>query len=245
MGEMKDILAEIVRCRELVARSPDDYPRSTMAGFAIAARQARDALPDLERQYVLALQARSVTVAVVGDTEATQAFRVLAEAESVELVVDVGDLYRELSERVIKSMGHHREWTPSQHSLTIQLALSKAVDLGFKEAIYQSNLPFTSRVVPTDEDAAAAVRDTIQERLGADLPRVFMRAALTQQAIAQRLLPEQPVGVLVLGARSEAEAYELLKAWPSASSVCVLTGTLTADDVVDQFRRTKAESYRS
>lgn len=237
MSDVTKTLAEIVRCRKLIATNPADYPPQTAAGFAIAARQAKDSLPLIEREYVQAIQARSVTVVLVGIEEDAARFTALAAEEGIELTSNVNDLYGEIADRIIPSMGQHREWTPHQHSLAIQYSLSKAVDLGFREQTYDSNLPFNSMVCPTRADVVNCVRNTVRARLGDDLGRVYLRECLTARAVDLALLPTQPIGVLIRGAATVDEAHELLKAWPSISSVEVLArAPATADEVVGVFR---------
>jgi hypothetical protein len=234
------LASEIQRCRKLVEMNPDDYPPNNRAAWAISVRQAKDSLADLRKEYVNRLQNQSITVILTGPPEAQRAFSMLAGEKGVKLRADVESLYEKLAQRVLPSLGAHREWGTTQHGLTIQYALNEAVDLGFQEMQHNTGLPFTAEVLGSARDAYEIVQETITGRLGYDLPRAYARKQLIDIAEREGLAPggDRPFGVVITGAQTAEEAAALLQAWPTAASeVVTLEDVPTKDFVVQTFRR--------
>lgn len=206
----------------------------------MAARQAKDSLLDLQREYVALLQAQSVTLALVGPSEYVDEFASLAKAEGVVLVASVQAFYDRLATRVELGIGPNRLWNVNEYALTIQLALNEAVDLGIVDAVHDTRKPFSNTVVNDHTAVVDAVRETIRERLGDEIPCTALRAQLRERALAEKVIPEKAVPVLLLGARDAAEATAMLAGWPSPSGMVIeLTSPPTADVVVKAFRKAK------
>lgn len=234
------LLAEIERCQTLVAMSPDDYPFQTRAGMAMAARQAKDSLVELQREYVEMLQAQSVTLALAGPQDHVAEFVRLARTEGVVLIASVNDFYEKLANRIELGIAASRLWNVNEYALTIQLALNEAVDLGIVDATHDTRKPFSNRVVPDHTAVVDAVRETVRERLGDEIPCTTLRTILRQTALREKVVPEKAIPVLLVGARDTAEATAMLAGWPSPSGVVVEVMTPpTVEAVVRCFRKAK------
>lgn len=234
--ETGKLVQEIKQLREVVARDPFSFPnKATIPAFQMQQRQARDQLPALERRYGDLLAARSVVVAPVRG-EHDRAFGDLARTEDA-LVVDVEDLYREIASAIEPGVGAGRDWTAHQHVRALELCMDHARNLGVGQLIADNRVPFTKRLVKDFEATVEATHDTVRQMLGDDVARAYARKRLTDEALKEELEPKQAVGVVLLGARSEEEARELAKAWPTTSSTVVtLTTPPTVKDVLAIFR---------
>ena len=156
------------------------------------------------------------------------------------MVVDARQLYQRIADRIKPTLGNTREWTATQHAMTIDLATIEAVDAGLKDDLpYDTSIPFNTIVVTSDDHAAEIVRDTIRRRIGDDIARAVVAKELTSAALQDSYDTGRTIPVLIAGARDEQEANALQRAWPSVSAVVPVSGPMTNDEVVATFRQIK------
>lgn len=217
-------------------------PPGQKPGWEMAKRQAADELLRLERTYVTALQDQSVVVALYGPAVDQDAFATLARPEGA-LTVDVRDLYRDLADKVQRSVSPtSKSWGVDQHVQTLERTLAIAYDLGITSVINNAGAPFRARDASTYEAIFEACRDTVRERFGDEVPAAWVRTRVREAAQAAGLAPDGTVPVLLVGARDQQEASALLAGWPALAASAVLAKPgLTADAVVKVFQRTRKQ----
>lgn len=243
--EIINLLDDLNRTRAVATMNRSDIPPNARSSWEINIRQAQDSLLQLEADYVAALQDDSVVVALVGEGKDAWEFARIAKEEGVPLVVDIGDFYWAIAQRVEQTLSKDRTWGVSQHALTIELALNNAVDLGMKNTVHDTMQSFSSSCVPAQVDTMNMVRSTIRSRLGDDIQAMYVRKVFRESALNQQLVTEKLIGVLIVGSRDAAEATELKKAWPTAlSSVVPTPSNPTTEQVVKVFQKAKKSSQK-
>lgn len=213
------LLSEIRETRRVANVNSADFGLTTRAGEAMARRHAQDLLPDLEKRYAQKLRERSVLIVPVQGPH-TAAFVTIARQEGA-LAVDVADLYGQIADRVERSIGAGREWAVTQYSMALDALLTRAMELGWDDLQPAMAKTFTRRAVPTRADVINAVHDVALERLGPEFGQRLARRALLQQAIDDGCAPAQSLGVVIVGARSEQEARDLMAAWPCSRATAL------------------------
>lgn len=215
-------------------------PERNRQGLEMAQRQAKDELARLREEYLDALRAQAVVVAVLGSNEHVDAFVRLAREEGVQIVVDVASPYRALANGARQSMAGGTTWTFAQvQRVWTELEVTLR-ELGVRQ-VTRGAPDIAERVLQSPEEVLAATRDLVRQTVRAQLIHPWMRQQLLNQALTAGVDTTKSVPVLFVGAASDEEARELQAGWPSVFSVVHLDRVPDADFVVAAFMRTRSQ----
>ncbi len=228
-----EVLGKIKQARKVLAQDPNDSPR-TRVGIIGAQRKATDSMDGLVAAYAKALQAKSVTIVLLGEPAHLDAFMVLAKKENVNVSVDIREFYKDIATKIWPSVAK-QEWTANQLNQTIQTVLTIGTSLGVIDIDYDYRKGFIPKHVVNLQHATELVRETIRERIGDTITRGFIYKTLVDRALASDTTDASPVPVLIVGAEDEAEANSLQQAWPSKTAVVRIDQEPTPESVVATF----------
>jgi hypothetical protein len=240
MKDMKALAEEIAQKQQLIAIDPDSVDWRGRPGFEASQRIAREELVGLKAEYGNVIRSNSLGIVVTGEGDRPAFFAQVAAREADGVVVDAGALTRNLVEIIEPTLGPTRDFGPSQLGILAVGLDSVARKLGVHhmQAVKLSGMA----VVRNPAETEAMVRTLIQEAVGEDLLKLYVRVKTDEGAVAKLWTGGSTLPVLVIGV-TEGEIESVLTIYGRNSIIDV--GTASDGEIDKQYVLEKLSSLRT
>ena len=231
--DLSKILSDIKNTKELIAKSPDDFPQNTRAGFVTAQRQAEPKLEKLRQEMKDVLKDVGATVLLVNGPYSA-AFVGAAVAEGVSLIQDANEPFVKLSE------GLAEMFPAGAKSWSVGLDQFHLVYVGLKEMCRTLGIDEMDVIdtVPTESIQPAQLagwcKKVVKSMVGNDL---MVRYAINGMSEKLEKLKgaEKGVPMLIHGFDDDVEARAMVGACYGQAKIVDLKEEINANNVVKTF----------
>lgn len=233
---LKDLLKEIMEVEKIARMDPEEYPWPARNGLVGAKKEAQAQLDVLTARYCSAIQGKTVGIFAVGNNY--ERFVELARSESASpiAVIYADDMYKQLADRVERSLGKSREFAPNQMSIVLQNLTNLCVDLEIRD--FETPRFIESGPLADTRAVLSHVRNIIRNGLGDDMNRMYIAKQIGKEAVSSRHVASV-LPVIVVGLESEDEASGLNQVTARFGTQVVIPDTVTKEFVLDVFSEVK------
>lgn len=230
---MHQIVQEVKGLREVASRDPVNFG-PTGPAIAVAARQAKDRIAELTKEYGELVKEGAVAIFLL--TEDPTEFAAIAQDDFGTVNLDSQELYRRIAAYIAPGIGPHHEFGAHQAGQMVAALRELGEELGMNSmpAPKHKILPV---VVNNEKEVTEYIRGVIRESMGDELNLSFLERKLVAQALDAGF-SNPAVPVLVIGAE-EGEVEALSKLFKVPTSTIKVTGPVNKDVVTKHFTAVK------
>lgn len=179
----------------------DSVQESTRAGFAMAKRQAQDALPNLRAEFLARALKNSIAAFAVGDEARAKEFAKVAAVAGGTFTIDARAAFEKMADLVGPSIGRTREFSQHQAALLDQGLKTLAEDTGYTGRLEQVRFR-TLRIVKTRDDLVDYVRELCYASNGVTPTFIAAQNQILNQALTSEFTGKV-LAVVVLNAEPQ------------------------------------------
>ena len=230
---MHQIVQEVKALREVAARDPVNFG-PTGPAIAAAARQAKDRIAELTKEYGELVKEGAVAIFLL--TDDPREFASIAKEDFGTINLDSQELYRRIAAYIVPGLGPHHEFGAHQAGQMVAALRELGEELGMNSmpAPKHTILPV---VVKDEKEVTDYIRSVIRASMGDELNLNFLERKLVAQTL-EAGFTNPAVPVLIIGAE-EGEIEALSKLFKVPSSTVKVTGPVNKDVVTKKFTEIK------
>lgn len=238
------IIDDIASAQKTADVDLDSLPIRLRPSHEIAAREAKDSLPDLRAEYQDRLLATATAFIVSGPASSQEQFADLVETNSGAVVISVKQLHAELAAKIFPSIGHTREFTVDHIAMLNDMIWKLRHKLGVVRDPRFPNITSLEGVKSEAELTDYIKRLMGPDMGGLDLNTLYIADALTAVALAKRFVGKTLPVVIINGDAADNEA---IKAKFAFSTDVDLNGVAEIDRTfaIQVFKEAKGRKNRA
>lgn len=160
----EDILKELKVVKKSANLDIDVIPQHIRPGHEMAKREANEKLPRLFREYLDTVFKSARGLFPNGSEDNTKQYVEVAKKEGGIVVVDGGEMYRNMAKQIEPSIGSSRDFGVTQLQLLMAMVRVISNDIGFQEPVPPTMTEL--RACTTFEDLVEYVRILCERAMG-------------------------------------------------------------------------------